>query len=482
MSLEIIGLLTILLGAVGVYLGPRWSAAILAMSLLFGAAAAIQLPALGGNSVQPSHLLLLFLFISVAVRPAHLHASLASLAHPGPGYWFAAYIMFSVATAYFLPRIFADASLVYSSARGANSMMSTLASPLRPGSSNFTQSVYLLADLACFAIVAALARNGHARFLTHAVIATAATCCLFALLDVTTYYAGVPQALDVIRNANYTMHTTDTFAGFKRIVGSFPEASSFGAIALSLFVFTLILWLERYPVRWLGPITCVTGISLLLCTSTTAYAAGAVMTAVCVLFCLVRVWRGRARTSHATFLLLFVLVLPCLLLGLMLMPAIWQMITDVGVEAFSNKLGSQSGEERTAWNTLALISFLDTVGMGAGLGSVRASSFVVALLSNVGIIGTLLFLLFLYRLLRATRRLDSKHSYDFAIGMAALMSSLSQIVAAALAGTSTDLGLLFSLIAGLAAGISAPRARTSQAVLASDDAGPAAFPEGVRLV
>ncbi|MGO7624355.1 hypothetical protein ACC687_41050, partial [Rhizobium ruizarguesonis] len=50
----------------------------------------------------------------------------------------------------------------------------------------------------------------------------------------------------------------------------------------------------------------------------------------------------------------------------------------------SDKLQSQSGEERTACNTLALISFVDTATFGAGLGTVRASIFIAALLSYAG--------------------------------------------------------------------------------------------------
>ncbi len=460
MTLEIIGILTVLLGLAGVWAGPRWAAALLSFSLLFGAAAAIQLPVLGGNSVQPSHVLLLFLCLSVAMRPAHLRASVLSLAHPSPGYWFAAYILFSVATAFFLPRIFADASLVYSSARGANSVMSTLASPLGPSSSNFTQSFYLLSDLACFAIVFALARAGEHRFLALAVVATSAGCCLFAFLDLITFYAGIPETLDVIRNANYTMHTADTFAGLKRIVGSYPEASSFGAIALALFTFNLVLWLERYPVRHLGLLTIATGVFLVMSTSTTAYAAGGAIGIVIILYSVHEVWIGRARWAHVTFLFLCLVVVPCVVLGLMLVPDIWQMVTNVGVEAFANKLGSQSGEERTAWNAHALISFVDTMGMGAGLGAVRASSFVVALLANTGIAGTLLFMTFAYRLYKPAERMDMSRPDEAAIGRAALMSALSQIFSATIAGTSTDLGLLFSLVSGLAAGAIARAALT----------------------
>ena len=103
-----------------------------------------------------------------------------------------------------------------------------------------------------------------------------------------------------------------------------------------------------------------------------------------------------------------------------------------------------------AW--LALISFIETATFGAGLGTVRASSFAAALLSNVGLTGTALFLLFLYSLLKAAARSKLVNRENRAIGMAAVFASVAQIASATISGSSTDLGLLFSITAGLASG------------------------------
>jgi len=51
----------------------------------------------------------------------------------------------------------------------------------------------------------------------------------FAGLDLATYFTGTTEVLSFIRNANYAMLVEDQAAGFKRIVGSFPEASSLEA-------------------------------------------------------------------------------------------------------------------------------------------------------------------------------------------------------------------------------------------------------------
>ncbi|MGO7163044.1 hypothetical protein ACCS78_27635, partial [Rhizobium johnstonii] len=359
MSIEPIGFIVLLLGLLSMVNGARFAITTLCLSTLLGAAAALQLPALGGSSIHPSHLLVLFLVVAALLRPAQTQATLASMAYPGPGFWFAAYILFSVASSFFLPRIFAGATLVYSSARDTTGMMSTVAAPLSPGSSNLSQSVYLLGDLACFAVVSGLARLGYARFIALQLIVASIACFTLALIDIGTFLTDQSYLLDVIRNANYTMHTAETISGFKRIVGPFPEASTYGAVALAYFSFTLLLWLERVQSRMAGLATLFIGPTIVLCTSTTAYIAGIFVVCMFVLFCLKRLISGPAKTPHVTFLVITLFLIPCAIVALSLVPDAWNSIAGLMSTTLSDKLQSQSGEERTAWNTLALIAFAD---------------------------------------------------------------------------------------------------------------------------
>ena len=55
-----------------------------------------------------------------------------------------------------------------------------------------------------------------------------------------------------------------------------------------------------------------------------------------------------------------------------------------------NKMGTDSGRERTYWNVKSLQSLVDTGGLGVGLGSSRASSWPVAVVSQLGLGGALL--------------------------------------------------------------------------------------------
>ncbi|MBP1853189.1 hypothetical protein [Rhizobium halophytocola] len=453
MNIEPIGFIVAQFGLLSLFLGMRWLIGGMIVSTLLGAAAAIQLPALGGASIQPSHLLLVFATLAIVLQPSLWQPFAASFRYRSPGFWFAAYILFSVLSAFFLPRIFQGATLVYSSARSATGTMSAIASPLAPGTANLTQSVYLLGDLVCFGLVCSFARLGHTRFVTRMLMATTCACLAFAVVDVSTFFMGMPDMLDFLRNANYTMHTAETISGFKRIVGSYPEASAYGTTALALFAFSATLWLEEYASPVAGPVTLLIGVTIVLCTSTTAYVAGALVLAMLLFIALKRLIGRRWNRRYSIFFATLAFVVPCLCLGIMLLPHVWGALYDLVSMTLLDKADSQSGEERTAWNALALISFLETDTFGAGLGTVRASSFPVALLSNVGIIGTLLFLIFLFQLIRVVQNARAGHGLrNNESALAALMASLSLIASASISGSSTDLSLLFSVTAGLVAG------------------------------
>ena len=121
--------------------------------------------------------------------------------------------------------------------------------PLAPVGGNVTQTIYLIADLACFVTVVGVgAIKGGATTLAKAVVVYAGLNVLFALLDIGTYFTGTAFLLDPIRNAQYTLHLEEEASGLKRIAGSFPETSAFSTATLGALGFTGTLWLYgRWP-------------------------------------------------------------------------------------------------------------------------------------------------------------------------------------------------------------------------------------------
>lgn len=449
MSVEVIGVILAILGIYAMTTSIRLGVYMLCLCTLLGAAAALKLPSVGGANIQPFHFVLLFLAAGVALRSNILAAALSSLRYPGPGFWFVLFALYSVLTAIFLPRMFADATIVYSLARG-NEFHRILSTPLAPSASNLTQAVYMLGSIICFAIVAGLGRLGQMTMMARALIVTGAVCIVFAIADLVTYQTNTTELLSIIRNANYRMLNDGDIAGFKRIVGSFPEAGAFGYVALALFAFTLMLALERFPGRFLGSLVGALAVALLLCTSTTAYVASAIIALIVLVFCATRILRRQANLRHLVYIAVCLFAIPLLVMVVLLIPSVSESIGNLLHATLTTKLESQSGEERMRWNVQAINSFLETSGMGAGLGSIRASSFLVALLANIGILGSVLFFIFLFSLVRWVLQRRGAPPQEQAIGIAALLASVAQVAAASISAGVVDLGPLFMITAGLA--------------------------------
>jgi hypothetical protein len=449
MIIEPIGVLLILAGIYAMVAGLPVGMYLLCTSTLLGAAAALILPALGGANIQPAHFALLFLAVSVALRPITLAASFSSLRYPGPGFWFAVFVFYGVLTTLFFPRIFAGATIVYSLAR-SNDIHRILSTPLAPATTNLTQSVYVIGSFCCFAMVAGFCRLGGMAIMAKALIVSGAICVFFAVADLLTYATNTADLMAIIRNANYRMLHDGDIEGFKRIVGSFPEAGAFGYAALALFAFTLMLGLEGFQAPFLWTIVSALGIALLLCTSTTAYAATSITAVLVLAYCLSKAARNTATPRHLTYIAACLFALPLLVMTIMLIPSVADSLSNLINVTVTTKLESTSGEERMRWNAQAFTSFLDTGGLGAGIGSIRASSLIVALLANVGVPGTILFLVFLTSLIRSVLRKRGGDPVDRMVGLAGLVSCVAQVAAASISAGTVDLGPLFSITAGMA--------------------------------
>jgi hypothetical protein len=449
MILEPLGPIYFLAGLLILWKGPKLGFYLFCPATLLGAAAAIKLPAMGGASIQPAHLLLGFLAISILWQPSLRQAALKSLVFPNAGFWFTLFVVYGCISAFFLPRIFANLTYVFSLAR-YDDVVGIQILPLAPRSSNITQAAYLIGNFVCFAVVAAYARMGGGLIIARAIVVTAALCLVFAAADILTYATDTQDLLSFIRNANYRMLSDAEIGGFKRIVGSFSEAGAYSYAALGLYAFTLALWLEAYPLKYLGLLSALLLATILMSTSSTAYAAVLVFSLIVLLGCLSRSARGAATQRQISYIGWTFLVLPMVLMATMLLSGVWNTITTLFDATITNKLESQSGIERMLWNGQALVTFLDTAGLGAGVGSVRASSFIIALAASVGLPGAFLFGAFFYRLVRIPVAQANSRTAQTIVARAGGAACIALLIAATISAGGTDLGLFFSVAAGLA--------------------------------
>ncbi len=445
MTIQAIGILTFIVGLVGLFRPPQFMVIVFLCSTLLGASAALVLDSLGGTSISPSHLLLGFLIFRLLGDEHVRKIALQSISTGRPGFWLLATVIFSIVFAYFMPRLFAGQTLVFPVRADSNQSV-----PLAPAMSNFTQSVYFTGDLICFITLYAYAST----FSGKKVLGTAALTCatlnlIFGALDLITYFTNTTELFSFIRNANYALLNDTEVAGFKRIVGSFTEASSYGSATLGYFALTIRLWLLGVKTRQTAILAALSFLALVFSTSTTAYVGLASFLAFTVVQLFFDMLRRPATKQMTLFLLTSPIVLAIAAVAIALndsASAYVQYLLDTMV---LNKMSTASGIERSAWNDQAMQNFFDTSWFGVGNGSVRASSFPVGVLANLGIIGTVIFAMFFLTFLFGKRTGDRPDSLDDAYQQAAKSVCVAWLITASISAALIDMGLAFYTFAAL---------------------------------
>jgi hypothetical protein len=445
MSIEPIGLLTIIVGFLCLQLGSRATFATFVVAALFGSAAALLI---GSANIQPAHLLLAFVAATVLRHPREAAGAISAVRLPKPGFWLMCLVLYGVISGILMPRLLAGSTQIVP--LGVSEYANTGSTvPLGPVSSNFTQGVYLVADLICFTMTVAIAST-QAGFvaIAAALVAYAAGNVLFALLDLGTYSTGTQWTLDFMRNAQYTLHNEEEVSGLKRIVGSFTEASAFARSTLGALGFTGTLWLCGRRPALTGALALASLVLVVLSTSSTGLAGAP---PVLVILYATAVMRGGFHPSRP-YGLAAVLCAPLLVAAVVLAVLLDDRASETIRNYFDllifNKSASESGIERDSWNTFALQNFFDSYGLGVGLGTVRTSSFPLALLSNDGVPGSLFYLLFVATAFGRQR--GTPRTFPSDVRLAARNACLGLIIGDIFAAPTVEQGLLFYVLAGMA--------------------------------
>ena len=449
MEIQITGVLALAIGLFFVFKGSSFAISAFIPSTLLATCAALVVPALGTATVQPAHLLLGFLTISIFMDRMALAPIVETLTFPREGFWLLATAIYGVAGAFLLPRLFAGAAQV--NAIGAGQFgPSFIKVPLGPTSGNITQSIYFAGDVVCFIACYGFVRTAERMMIVvNAMLAYCVLNVVFAALDLITFWAGAGYLLDFIRNSTYVMHNEAVVYGLKRIVGSFTEASAFAYATIGCFGFTLRLWLAGMRPAMTLTLTLCSALLLILSTSTTAYVGLPLVLLYAFALSIKAALGGRVTPGGLAFLV-FTPLLGVLLVILVLLnadaAAYIKSLLDVLV---FDKTYSDSGLDRGSWNAAAMDAFNATWGLGAGIGSVRASSFALAVAANLGAIGAVCYGAFLCLMLfgKPKQKLNSRVD---SVREAARTACIALLIAASLSGALIDLGLPFFVLAALA--------------------------------
>jgi hypothetical protein len=446
MTVELIGVITFIFGLIGLFLEPTFIVYIFFASTLLGSAGAIILTAVGGTNIQPAHLLLAFLTLRLMSSRDIRDGALRAIAIGRPGFWLLVTVVYSAISAYLMPRLFAGQTMAFAvrAQEGAN-----YAVPLAPTTSNLTQSIYFIGNFICFFVLCGFGSSYSGRkSLAGAALACVILNLVFVVLDLATYATNTTEILSFIRNSTYTMLADTELVGFKRIVGSFVEASTFSYWTLGYFAFTISLWLNGIATRLTLPLSLLSFVALLLSTSTTAYVGLAVFLFVQYLLTGMKFLSRPVGREINIFIITVPFILSVVVVLICLNDSSAAYVSNLLDTMVLNKLSSYSGIERSSWNSQAIRNFVETFGFGAGNGSVRASSFPIAVISSLGIFGALTYGLFL-----VTIWVGQVRPADAAL-VATLRAARSACFAWLIAATASsgfiDLGLPFFAFAAIA--------------------------------
>lgn len=411
-------------------------------SFAFGSTAIVTLEFLGGASPLIFTVFALILIAAVSTRKNTFHELCTVLANHRSSWIVCVFPLYALASAVILPRLFAGQTTIFVPARTSGQVFEV---PLQPVTGNITQLGYFSLAVITFLALSVLLRNDrYLEGVRRGLFALAIVHVALGGIDLAGKLVGGSDFLSLLRTANYALLTDVSEAGFWRIVGGYSEASAYGGATLAYLAFAYVYWrvTNSRAALFLTLVLCVL---LVLSTSSTAYAGGAVLAVIVILCTLYSAARGRLLSQDIVML---VLVTSCVTLGLLLYfhyEHLFESFAQLLESAVVNKSLSASAQERMYWNYRSIQSFFDTGGLGIGFGSSRSSSWPVAVISQIGLAGALMFAVLVGTLFGGFSDKNAKLSdlKFIALGRSARAAALATLGAATIAGGGADPGLFF---------------------------------------
>jgi hypothetical protein len=191
---------------------------------------------------------------------------------------------------------------------------------------------------------------------------------------------------------------------FPRVQATYQEPSAFAPFIVGVYSYYLYSTFKYKNLLHLT-MTIVALILILLSASTTAYISTMILTLLVLYFNLPLRIKNYTVYINPSRIIINVIIITAMLLifmGVIFFTIGFDSFIFLINEFLINKLDTASYKNRTIADLHALKLFVDTYGFGVGLGSNRPSSLLPFLLSQLGFVGTLLFLVFIYKIMYFT--------------------------------------------------------------------------------
>ncbi len=418
-------------------------------ALPFGTTAFAALPSLGGSTPLIYTLFAAAIVAGLAFR-RHAAREISTVFTQFPAAWIVLILaIYAIVSATVFPRLFLGQTTAFVVVDGAYVEL-----PLVPVAQNVTQTAYFtLGALVFFAFSVLLLRRANIAYLRQGFFAFIIVNIILAVVDVAGKISGAGDVLLPIRTASYALLTDVIQSGFFRISGGYAEASAFAEAGLVGLAFCYAYW--RAAKSLFAFALCAILLTLLLfSTSSTAYGGLALLSLFPLFSLLLALAKGRFAAEDILIVLLGILTAAALLALYLYDPRLFDPFVELIDTMVLNKATSGSGIERAYWNEKSLQAFIDTGGVGIGMGSSRSSSWFISVLAQLGAFGAAALLCLLYVIFRGTGRsrpsADAVDSVALAEGMRAAVIAL--LIAISLAGDSADPGIVFFIaLAGILA-------------------------------
>ena len=322
------------------------------------------------------------------------HAFEWDRAGEAPLIWLLVLCVIAVFGAYVLPQVFYG-EMVYSPKLSIDEQNNNL-SPLVLGSANFNQVAQLIVNAMIFTVI--WLRAWFPDVIVRIIFFSLFITIFFAVWQSFSNFFGFYFPDDFLYTVDgWSIGNQQVVGAFSRVNSVFLEPSTFSTYLVGMFAFLLVWWVKR-PSWFVILALLGAGCAMLLTTSTTGY-LGLVLLPLLVLlsFGVSQIlhggWLDRSLFTIAISIGLVVWVATIVVLG----SADIKELLDL---VLAEKSGGESFLNRLEADLQSLEIFSRTYGLGLGLGSNRPSSFAAFLLSNLGLLGTLLFIMFALTLSR----------------------------------------------------------------------------------
>lgn len=436
-------------------LRPAWSmAAIMALTPL-GAGAALVLSSLGNMTVLATTLAIA-VFVSITLPSPMLRTGKLVI----PRIDVATFLMLAAAlwgliSAFLMPRLFYADIEVISLSRGlvgveVSRLFPTTLSLLRPSTGNLSQSAYFLLDVLFLYAAMTLCRRYGAGALERGILAATVVNIILGMADL----VGLDPMLELFQTASYGILADHAVAGIDRIIGGFPEASSFAKFTAVLFAYYASRVVDTGR-RGDALLAVLSGALAALSLSSSGLLALGVAGAVIAGRWLLDALRGHAPGWPVLIAAGGLAVSMLLMAG----PA-WTLVWEIIDILLLSKGDSVSGMERGFWAMQGLRIGMETWGLGVGLGSTLANGMISVWFSNLGAPGLIILFAFLYSVLfRHDERLAA--SEDRIRHRAAFVALLTILVGKLVSTTTAPPGEMMMLMSAILMATQVPPGRAT---------------------